>query len=190
MSERHLAKADQELETAFAGLDTSLKKADYLKQVGQELEEAFAGLATSLKAADQKVLAGDAISKTHTRYKAWQIKSKLFVAGDESLDSRMGRKDALYVAACNAIAELERDLQEGKVFGVRMARWWDYTGGAFADAIVVVKWVDVNCINCSGRTQAKEEIDRHLADEFKRSNFNVLVGQLDILIDKLANVTA
>lgn len=65
----------------------------------------------------------------------------------------------------------------------------DYTGGAFADAIVVVEWVDLNCINRSGRTQAREAEDRHLADGFKRTNFNVLVGQLDILIDGLAEVT-
>lgn len=68
-------------------------------------------------------------------------KSKLFAKGDESLDFWISRDDAQYLAACNLIAKLERDLQAGKVFGVRMARWWAYTGGAFADAIVVVTWV-------------------------------------------------
>lgn len=86
MSGRHLAQPGQELEEAFAGLATSLKTADYLKQVGQKIEKAFAGLATSLQDVDQKLLAEDAISTIHTKYRAWQTKAKLYAKGDESLD--------------------------------------------------------------------------------------------------------
>lgn len=69
-----------------------------------------------------------------------------------------------------------------------MARWWAYTGGAFADAIVVVTWVSQRCIHCPGTKQAKEAVDRRLADEL--TDFNLLVGHLDTLIDNLAKVTA